>query len=159
MTLALRTRNYRQPLLRNGGRHWRCLWSKVSTGLISIDLPCESPDSWPVSVRAMVPDPEFAWHSRLKCNNLPHISCAGGLAFLLHTGIVPGWRRYTRLQDLSGRIVRPSGPRLPVVLTRARPKGELVVLQAVHFPWMHRWLARYRGCGTDVGLMCMRALR
>ncbi|KAL4853779.1 hypothetical protein ACK3TF_005270 [Chlorella vulgaris] len=71
-------------------------------------------------------------------------AAAGGLAFLLHTGQVPGWRQYTHLSELPPRLLAPNAPRLPVVLLSVAQHGEVLAVQAVHYPLLRRLGDSYR---------------
>lgn len=76
---------------------------------------------------------------------LQHPNVLGGIAFLLHSGSIPGWRRFTSARQIPARAWGPTAPRIPVVIMRTAPHGELVEIQAAHFPLLHRLIARYRG--------------
>uniref|UniRef100_A0A1D1ZMM2 Uncharacterized protein n=1 Tax=Auxenochlorella protothecoides TaxID=3075 RepID=A0A1D1ZMM2_AUXPR len=83
------------------------------------------------------------------------VACAGGIAFLLHSGSIPGWRRFTSARQIPARAWGPTAPRIPVVIMRTAPHGELVEIQAAHFPLLHRLIARYRGIPPDLWAQSM----
>jgi hypothetical protein len=73
---------------------------------------------------------------------------AGSLAFLLHTGHIPGWRQYASLADVPAALLRPEGRRLPVALHSVAQRGEALAVRAAHYPLLRRLLDRYRRWGV-----------
>jgi hypothetical protein len=67
------------------------------------------------------------------------------VAFLLHTGHVPGWRQYASLASLPPRLLASTAPRLPVVVHSLVQHGEVLTVQALHYPLLKRLLDRGRG--------------
>lgn len=57
---------------------------------------------------------------------------------------MPGWRQYTHLSELPPRLLASNAPRLPVVLLSVAQHGEVLSVQAAHYPLLRRLGDSYR---------------